>query len=149
MYYMTQLKTQPHLWFGSGIFFDTDKMSATSYQWWHFVRRIEGEIVFNSYPYSISTQRHQRKLRELMSDLRINVDVEISVRASLDTFRTVKELVIAHNLQIELDARVENEKRLERNARARVRRQENKSARKRYAKLLKPTIALELVRGAR
>lgn len=48
---------------------DSKKLSAFSYNWWQFVRKHKGEVYFNNYRYSVTTQAHQRavmlKLREL------------------------------------------------------------------------------------
>lgn len=66
--------------------FDPDAFEATSYQWWTYVCKINGKVVFNNYPYSNTTQNHQRNMRALLKKLRIKIDVEVSMRQSLSGF---------------------------------------------------------------
>ena len=63
--------------------FDPETMIADSYDWWHFVERINGKVVFNNYNYSNSTSRHQSKVRELLRELGIKVDVVVNTRMGL------------------------------------------------------------------
>lgn len=57
---------------------DPMSMRAYSYQWWRFVDRIDGLIIFNWYRYSNSTSGHQakvsRQLRELGVTSRISIE---------------------------------------------------------------------------
>jgi len=39
------------------------------------VRNVNGKVLFNNYSYSNSTAKHQHKLRSLLSDLGIEVDL--------------------------------------------------------------------------
>lgn len=66
--------------------FDLESFEATSYKWWTYVTKIKGKVVFNSYPYSPTTQGHQRRMRELLKQLGIKIDVEVSMRQSLSNF---------------------------------------------------------------
>jgi len=43
-----------------------DKHKAYSYGWWQFSREINGVIFFNDTRYSVSTSRHQSKVRSLL-----------------------------------------------------------------------------------
>ena len=63
--------------------FDADSMIAKSYDWFVFVRRVNGLIVFNDYNYSQSTCGHQSKVKALLKDLGIKVDVYVSISDSL------------------------------------------------------------------
>lgn len=66
--------------------FYEDTVEATSYGWWTYVAKIKGKVVFNAYPYSHTTQNHQRNMRDLLKRLKIKIDVEVSMRQSLSNF---------------------------------------------------------------
>lgn len=66
--------------------FDLESFEAVSYRWWTYVCKIKGKVVFNNYPYSPTTQGHQRRMRELLKQLGIKIDVEVSMRQSLSNF---------------------------------------------------------------
>lgn len=67
----------------SNVWFDPNTMHAKSYGWWDMVRRINGQVVFNDYGYSVSTRRHQSKVRSVMSDLGITPDLVIEAPKGL------------------------------------------------------------------
>jgi len=123
---MKNTKKLPHVYKASNVEFDANGMDATSYGWWYFVRRIEGQIVFNWYMYSNSTRKHQHKTRALMSELGINIDRTTNIRGSLSRYSTLAQLTQAEKEQREFDLSQAEEKRLEKNRRARERRSEQK-----------------------
>lgn len=67
----------------SNVTFDPINMTATSFEWWYFVMRIGGKVVFNNYCYSSYTSRHQSKVRSLMASLGIKIDLEIEAPKGL------------------------------------------------------------------
>lgn len=71
---------------GKNNVFNPDSCEATSYEWWTYVKRIKGKVVFNAYPYSHTTQNHQRNMRKLLKALKIKIDVEVSMKSSLESF---------------------------------------------------------------
>lgn len=79
---MRFIKTQ-NKYKASNVELDLNKMEATSYDWWLFLKVINGKLVFNDHPYSISTQRHQSKVLDVLRDKSINPDVVINLRTSL------------------------------------------------------------------
>lgn len=64
--------------------FDPATMEAYSYSWWKFVTKIKGKVVFNDYSYSSSTSGHQAAVRHVMKQLKIKIDVTVSMRQSLE-----------------------------------------------------------------
>ena len=63
---------------------DLNKFEARSYDWWVFVKRINGKVVFNNYAYSNTTRRHQGKVRSLIElNLGLNIDIEIEAPKGL------------------------------------------------------------------
>jgi len=88
---------------GSNVSFDLDTLKAHSYNWWRFVDIIDGKVVFNGYFYSSSTSKHQGKVRGLLSDLGVKVDVCIKARKGLQNLEVaisdyedkIKELIQA------------------------------------------------------
>lgn len=67
----------------SNVSFDPENISAVSYNWWEFVKVINGKVVFNDYNYSPSTCKHQIKVRRLLETLNIKVDVVIECPCGL------------------------------------------------------------------
>lgn len=63
--------------------FDPKAMEAYSYEWWLFVAKIKGKVVFNSYSYSPTTSGHQSAVRRLLESLGIKIDLEIQARQGL------------------------------------------------------------------
>jgi hypothetical protein len=68
----------------SNVTFNPDTCEAYSYEWWRFVERIDGKVVFNSYRYSSMTSKHQWKVRKLLAHLGIAIDLEIEAPRGLD-----------------------------------------------------------------
>lgn len=68
--------------------FDPIAMHATSYDWWVFVKRIKGKVVFNAHRYSVTTGGHQGSVRSILESLGVKIDLEVETRASLDAFET-------------------------------------------------------------
>ena len=110
------------LYKASNVSFDPVKIEALSYDWWVFVSRIGKLTVFNDYRYSLSTSKHQSKVRALLSDLGIKIDRTVSFRSSLRGVSTLRELNKLQRDQDHDNAVEAEEKRIERNAKARRRR---------------------------
>jgi hypothetical protein len=79
---LKKLKTR-NVYQASNVRFDADKIEAFSYDWWKFVKVENGQTVFNEYPYSPTTRRHQTKVRVLMDKLGIKITKTVNQRASL------------------------------------------------------------------
>jgi hypothetical protein len=69
----------------SNVTFDPKTCQAYSYGWWRFLDRINGKVVFNNYNYSPTTGRHQGKVRQLLVELGIHIDLDISVPEGLQS----------------------------------------------------------------
>lgn len=63
--------------------FNATEITAYSYGWWQFVAQINGFVVFNEFRYSPTTSRHQIKVRQLMRELDINIDLYVSIGCDL------------------------------------------------------------------
>ena len=73
-----------NLYKANNVQFKPETNTATSYDWWEFVKEIKGKIVFNNYNYSNSTCKHQSKVRwDVLMDLNIDIDVEIEAPQGL------------------------------------------------------------------
>ena len=69
----------------SNVYYDVDAEQAYSYDWWCFVKRIGGVLVFNQYYYSASTRRHQSKVALLLEELGLEyVTIETSETLAYD-----------------------------------------------------------------
>jgi len=61
----------------SNVTFNPETLEAHSYSHWCFFKVINGKNVFNNYNYSNSTCKHQSKVRSLLRELNISIDLEI------------------------------------------------------------------------
>lgn len=91
----------PTLYKAANVTFDASQIEAFSYGWWKFVKVIQGKIVFNEYSYSTTTSKHQYKVKALMRELGLEVDLYVKTKASLDK-QTLKELN-AETIKIETE----------------------------------------------
>ncbi len=64
--------------------YDPRKEEAHSYSWWCFLKRINGKLVFNNYSYSVSTTAHQSRIRSMLSNEGIEIDLFIESPRGLD-----------------------------------------------------------------
>lgn len=66
--------TRAGIYKANNVTFNPKTIEAHSYSWWKFVDVIENKVIFNSYRYSVSTSKHQKKVLGLMHDLGIKID---------------------------------------------------------------------------
>lgn len=75
----------------SNVEFNPNTMIATSYDWWEFVKKINGYVVFNDYSYSVSTRKHQHRVTTLLNQLGINIDIYIESPKGLQNLNSSVE----------------------------------------------------------
>lgn len=63
--------------------FNPANETAYSYDWWRFVERIDGLLVFNAYRYSSTTTSHQYAVRWVLRELGIGINLEIEAPGGL------------------------------------------------------------------
>jgi hypothetical protein len=101
---MKNLRKAPNIHKAANVLFDSEKISAWSYNWWQFVKVVNGKTVFNAGRYSNSTSKHQSKVRVLMGKLNIKIDVTVYINQSLNNVDieklTIKQLIAESNRQI-------------------------------------------------
>lgn len=115
----------------SNVTFNPQTCEAVSYAWWRFVSKKDGLVFFNNYRYSPSTGRQQTKVRRLMEQLGIKIDVVAPFPKGLpNEFTTLEELILLAEENMCDAFLAEESKRIERNEKAAARR-----AAKREAKL--------------
>lgn len=66
---------------------------AYSYKWWRFVAKIDGLLIFNNYFYSKTTAKHQRKIKNLLNQLNIKIDLELSLENGITYDKSLTELI--------------------------------------------------------
>jgi hypothetical protein len=76
------------LYKASNVTFNPSRIEAYSYDWWKFVSKINGYIVFNNYTYSTTTCRHQHKVRRLLKSLGIDVNITIKAPKGLQNLES-------------------------------------------------------------
>lgn len=79
MKYYKRLK----LYKASNVTFDPATCRAYSYDWWRFVDRVDGKVVFNNHRYSNSTAKHQSKVHGLLRELGIKIDLYVDCPTGL------------------------------------------------------------------
>lgn len=81
-------------------------MRATSYRWWPYLKIINGMLVFNGYPYSNTTSRHQSDCLSLLRRHGIEVDLWVYTSEHLDNIPGVID-EIKRNI-IAIDRAIDN-----------------------------------------
>jgi hypothetical protein len=87
---MKYYKTQ-RLFKAANVKFSRDELSAWSYGWWKFVSNFGGTLVFNNHAYSVTTRKHQAKVRALMAEYSIAPDLVIETSYSLDNLHSLED----------------------------------------------------------
>jgi hypothetical protein len=96
----------------SNVTFNADKIEAYSYGWWKFVAVIGGKVVFNTYNYSSSTIKHQIKVKRLMRELGINIDIEIKCPKGFQSDIALQSVVEHYKYRVkQIKDKLENTKR--------------------------------------
>lgn len=85
-----KLQKKTGIYKAANVTFNPIEIQAFSYKWWMFVAVVEGKVVFNNYRYSNTTARHQWKVRRLMHELGIKIDLELPAPEGLQTIRATK-----------------------------------------------------------
>lgn len=82
---MPSLKYFPrlNLYKAANVQFDPSTLVARSYDWWTFVCPFNKTLVFNTFPYSATTRRHQSRVRQTMQELGITDVLVVETRKSL------------------------------------------------------------------
>lgn len=75
-------------------------LEALSYRWWVFVKKIDGLTVFNNYRYSVTTARHQRKIRNLLKELKIKIDLKVTTKLSLANYCNINTLIEDSEIEV-------------------------------------------------
>jgi hypothetical protein len=78
----------------SNVTFNPQTMEAHSYVWWKFVALVDGKVVFNNYRYSPSTGQHQSKIRRVMDELGIKVDMFLPIPEGIKHGQTLEDLIL-------------------------------------------------------
>ena len=73
--------------------FNPETIEAHSFRWWRFVAKVDGMVIFNSYRYSNSTSKHQSKVRSLMSQLGIKIDLFLELPRGIKHGVSLTELI--------------------------------------------------------
>ena len=71
MKYMKRAK----IYKSNNVTFNPETCEAHSYKWWKFVHRVDGVVIFNNHNYSNTTSKHQSKVRSLLNELNIKIDI--------------------------------------------------------------------------
>ncbi len=58
---------------------------AYSYNWWRYVDRVKGKIVFNDFSYSKTTNKHQWDAKSLLKELGVKIDYFLNVPRGLQS----------------------------------------------------------------
>lgn len=89
------------VYYASNVQWDPVKRVATSYGWWEFVKPIGGKLVFNDYGYSVSTRRHQAKVRRHIEGTFTKVDAYIEAPRGLQDLAASERHYVQKILEVE------------------------------------------------
>jgi hypothetical protein len=90
-----------NLYKASNVTFNPDTCEARSYEWWAFTKTINGVLVFNDHRYSVSTAKHQSKVRALLRDLGHDIGLVVDARCGLQNDEWKSQAVdsISHEIE--------------------------------------------------
>lgn len=108
------------------VIFNPKTLEAFSYKWWRFVAVVEGKVIFNNYRYSNSTSNHQRKVRSLLGELGIKIDIAMPLSRGIHHGKPLAELIVEAEEQLCEQILREDIKKQERYVRAKHRKQAKK-----------------------
>jgi hypothetical protein len=121
MYYPNKFKSlkfmkRSQIYQGSNynVTFDPKTKKATSYNWWVFVAEIEGKIIFNNYRYSVTTSKHQQKVKDLLHELGIKIDIEMPLSRGIQMNVPLSEQILLSEEELSDRFLVEQIKKQER-----------------------------------
>lgn len=83
-----QFKPRLKVWQGSNRknVFNPETFEGTSYGWWIYVMKVKGQVVFNDYNYSSTTNKHQGEMRHfLRTEMGIKKMIFVDQRQSLSS----------------------------------------------------------------
>ncbi len=123
-----KLMTRTGIYKSANVTFKPETKIATSYDWWTFVKVINGKLIFNDYNYSNTTRKHQYKVRHLLNELGLVINREVQIKSGLQNIVTLKQLNAAENETLDAIKAEAEEKRVARNERAQQRRAAKRSA---------------------
>lgn len=110
----------------NNVTFNPKTCEAHSYAWWRFVAKVDGVVIFNNFGYSNSTRKHQSKVRSLLNDLGIKVDIVAPFPQGIKN-ESLESLVLQAEENLCDMFLSEESKRIERNEKAAKRRAIKKS----------------------
>lgn len=85
----------------SNVTFNIHDLVATSYGWWEFLRVINGSLVFNEYRYSNTTARHQWKVRRLLEQHGIKIDLTIECPKGLQSNEWSESAIQCYKVKVQ------------------------------------------------
>jgi hypothetical protein len=82
---MKQMKRNPNLYQNATKtnVLNLDNLTAISYNWWTYLKVIDGKLTFNAYRYSQTTSKHQRQTLNVLKSMGITVENVVNQRESL------------------------------------------------------------------
>lgn len=96
----------------SNVMYDIGTKRAYSYGWWRFVDVVDGVRIFNTHSYSVSTVKHQSKVKALLHNLGLSIDVYVDSRSGLQSNNWKVEAVDSINYEIsEIQDKLNNKRR--------------------------------------
>jgi hypothetical protein len=78
-----KLNKRANIYKASNVSFNPETCEARSYEWWAFTKMVNGKLIFNNTSYSQSTCKHQSKVRALLRDLGLKIDLVVDARCGL------------------------------------------------------------------
>lgn len=122
MKYFKRLK----IYKANNVTFNPETLEAYSYRWWKFVALVDDKVIFNDYRYSNMTTKHQWKVRGILNELRIKIDISAPFPKGIGP-GDLETLILQAEENL-CDAFLhDEERRIRRNERAAQRRAEKKN----------------------
>lgn len=89
-----KLMKRTNMYKSPNVTFNPTTLDAYSYAWWRFVAVVDGLVIFNNYNYSSTTTRHQYKVRALLNELGIKIDLEMPLAKGIHKDVSLQDLIL-------------------------------------------------------
>jgi hypothetical protein len=111
-----KLFTRSNLYKTSNLTFNPSTLEGFSYDWYSIIKKIDNKLVLNTYRYSNTTCKHISKIRRLVVELGLTIDLEIEAPQGLQSLNDSKlhyeSLVKEKNKELEKGRTSKREERL-------------------------------------
>jgi endo-beta-N-acetylglucosaminidase D len=102
-----------------------EKCEAYSYDWWQYLTKVNGLVIFNNYFYSPTTSKHQSNCRGLLHDAGIKIDLLLDFNGHFNASNWIDNAVSQYQQKIVNNVKYMNRPRVRQKTKDRLLEQNN------------------------